>query len=150
MVTLKILELTTTHSRLGNVMLISGLRILQYIRAVPITIGVMEWQKKLLELAARCCKRVMRIVSTFRDLLQAYRNTPLLGSIDTSPAQILFICRIRTDLPTTSKALEPIIQANVHDALCIKQAKVKLNHDKTARRKEIDFKKGKNVVIRTE
>jgi hypothetical protein len=43
-----------------------------------------------------------------------------------------------------SKALEPIIQANVYDALCIKQDKVKLNRDKTARGKEIDLKKGEN------
>jgi hypothetical protein len=78
----------------------------------------------------------------FRDLLQAYRNTPLLGGIDASPAQILFSRRIRNDLPTARKALEPIIQANVYDALSIKQAEVKLNHDKTARRKETDFKKG--------
>jgi hypothetical protein len=109
-----------------------------------------EWQKKLLEFAARCCKRVMRMVLTSQIHCKHYRNTPLLGGIDASPAQILFSCRIRTDLPTTSKALEPIIQVNVYDALCSKQAKVKLNYDKTASRKEIHFKKGKNVVIRAE
>jgi hypothetical protein len=43
----------------------------------------------------------------FRDQLQAYRNTTLLGGIDASPAQILFSHRIRTDFLQRAKLLSP-------------------------------------------
>lgn len=102
------------------------------------------------EKAVHICKQILRKCNDdgtdYREGIMYYNNTPLTG-LDVSPSQILNSRIVRTS-PCTLEVLKPKIQSNVYKKLCLKQSITKFNHDKSARKKPLEFKPGDKIVYR--
>ncbi|KAE8738186.1 hypothetical protein FOCC_FOCC016340 [Frankliniella occidentalis] len=81
-----------------------------------------------------------------RNALREYNNTPLSG-MDVSPAQILMSRMCRTLVPVLKEKLKPKV-VNVKPVLERIQERVKIQHDRHARRRPVYFNPGDNVVVR--
>ncbi|CAI6377683.1 unnamed protein product [Macrosiphum euphorbiae] len=79
-------------------------------------------------------------------MLLEYRCTPII-SLQASPAELLFSRILRTKLPIANKLLEPRLQHKVQTKLKAFQQKYKSNYDKTATKKETQFKPNTNILI---
>ncbi|KAK3916910.1 hypothetical protein KUF71_025976 [Frankliniella fusca] len=84
--------------------------------------------------------------NNYLDALREYNNTPLSG-MDVSPAQILMSRMCRTLVPVLKEKLKPKV-VNVRPVLKRIQERVKIQHDRHARRRPVYFNPGDNVVVR--
>lgn len=84
----------------------------------------------------------------FREGVMEYNNSPII-SLDATPAQILQSRILRSELPVSTKVLEPKVQTGIYERLVNQKQVMKNNFDKSARRKPLDYKKGDKVVIKT-
>lgn len=82
-----------------------------------------------------------------QSMLLEYRATPI-PSLGVAPSQILMSRLIRTKLPVAEAKLIPEVQNDVKTNLIRNRAKYKDEHDKRARRPEVQFRAGENVLIR--
>lgn len=86
--------------------------------------------------------------SDYRELMMEYNNTPII-SLNASPSQILHSRNLRSQLPMTSKNLEPEIQTQIYARLNQQKQVTKSNYDKSARKRPIEYTKGDRVVIKS-
>ena len=102
--------------------------------------------EKGVNIGKRMLKKCRVTGTDYLTVLREYNNTPLTG-MNVSPFQILMSRLCRTTVPVLNKNLQPKV-VNVRPMLKRLQGKVKVLHDKHARRAPVQFRPGDNVVIR--
>lgn len=102
--------------------------------------------EKYVQISKMILKKYFEDNLDYREGIMQYNNTPLVG-LNLSPSQILNSRNIRTS-PCTIEYLKPKIQKHVYKLLLLKQSVCKNNYDRHARRNNITFEPGDEVVYR--
>lgn len=104
--------------------------------------------EKSVNISKQIIKKSLETESDYRELLMEYNNSPLVW-LNASPSQILQSRILRTQLPISESKLEPKIANGIYKRLCEQKDQITLQYNNVARRNPVSFKKGDNVVVRT-
>ncbi|XP_028164361.1 uncharacterized protein K02A2.6-like [Ostrinia furnacalis] len=104
--------------------------------------------EKAVDISKNILKKAAEDSVDYREYVMSYNNAPLAGMV-VSPSQILNSRTMRTLVPITEKALEPVVIKNIHKLLILKQSINKSKFDRSVRKKEVKFNIGDEVVYRT-